>query len=207
MARAAASQATNLQATDASNGAVAGSNAAGNYAAVNPYLTNELKNPEGYSQQDLTSQLSAAEGGAGGTTSALTGAAALMGARTRNASGFGSALDAAAQSRQKALAGTSEGIAANNADLKQKQQQTAASGLAAMYGTNLGAQSTDLSNQDKAIGTELQAGQQGWLQNAEGIASTAAKFLPGGIPGLGGPNVGNPSSAGQQAMYNNTPWK
>jgi hypothetical protein len=213
MARAAVSQAKNLQRTDASTAAAAGSNAAGNYAAVNPFLTNELRSPEGYSQQDLTSQLSAAEGGAGGATAGLTGAAALMAARTRNSSGFGSALDAAARSRQQALAGSSEGIAANNADLKQKQQQAAASGLSAMYGTNLNAQQGDLSNQDKAIGTEVTAGQSGWLQNALAIANTAAKVgsaaFPGGLAAMGGASVPGGASAPGMSLdqYNNTPWK
>jgi hypothetical protein len=183
MARAAASQANNLQGTDSSNAATAGTNAASSYATLNPFLQNELRSPQGFSQQDMTSQLSAAEGGTGGATSGITGQANLQAARTRNASGFGSALDAAARSRQQALAGQSEGIAANNADLKQTQQQGAAKGLEGLYGTNLGAQNNDLNNQNNAIGTELKAGQSGWLQNATAIAG----MLKGaGANGTGG---------------------
>lgn len=181
--RAAQGQANNLQGTDASNGAIAGNNAASSYATLNPFLQNELRNPQGYSQQDLTSQLSAAEAGTGGATAGITGQANLQAARTRNASGFGSALDAAARSRQQAMAGQSEGIAANNADLKQKQEQSAASGLQGLFGTNLSAQNADLNNQNNAISTELKAGQSGWLQNATAIAG----MLKGaGANGTGG---------------------
>ena len=169
MARAAQSQATNLQNTDSSNAATLGGEAQGTYGALNPFLNRELNGPQGYSQADLTSQLSAAEAGAGGATSGLYGSAALQAARTRNASGFGSALDAAARSRQQAVAGQSEGIAANNADLKQKQQQSAASGLSSLYGANTDAMMKALGLQDQAIGTEAQAGTTGWLQNATGV--------------------------------------
>jgi hypothetical protein len=67
--------------------------------------------------------LGAAEGGAGGSTAGLTTEANLADARNRNSGGFSGALDDAARQKDKALAGTSEGIAGQNADLQQKQQQ------------------------------------------------------------------------------------
>jgi hypothetical protein len=184
--RAAQSQASNLQSADASTAANAGSNASSIYAGLNPFLTREMNNPQGYSQQDLTSMLGASEAGAGGATSGVTGQANLQAARTRNASGFGTALDAAARSRQQALAGSSEGIAANNAQLKQTQQQAGAAGLQGLYGQNQDSMMKALGLQDQAIGTEVQAGQSGWLQNAMNVAKTVS----GAAGGLGSMGVG-----------------
>jgi hypothetical protein len=169
MARAAVNQASNLQSTDSSTAAQQGAQAQGVYSTLNPFLQNELRSPQGYSQADMTSQLGAAEAGAGGATSGVTGLADLQAARTRNASGFSGALDAAARSRQQTAAGSAEQIAGNNADLKQKQQQAGASGLQGLYGTSNDAMLKALGLQDQAIGTETQAGQSGWLQNATGV--------------------------------------
>lgn len=171
MARAAQSQATNLAGTAGTTAAQANGQAAGVNSTLNPFLTSELTHPQGFSQGQQTSMLSAAEGGAGGATAGLQGAAALQGARTRNAGGFSTALDAAARSRQQASAGASEGIAGQNAQLQQTQQQNASAGLQGLYGTDSGNALKALGLQDQAIGTGIQAGSQGWLQNATGILS------------------------------------
>lgn len=169
MARAAVGQANALQGTAGTQAAQSNGQAAGINATLNPFLTAELTHPQGFSQQDQTSMLSAAEGGAGGATSGITGQANLQAARTRNTGGFSSALDAAARSRQQAVAGQSEQIAGQNAQLKNSQQQSAAGALQGLYGTDSGNALKALGLQDQAIGTEAQAGTQGWLQNATGI--------------------------------------
>jgi len=175
MARAAQSQASNLQQTAGTDAAQSNASAAGVNATLSPFLTSELQHPQGFSQGAQTSMLSAAEGGAGGATAGLTGQANLQAARTRNAGGFSSALDAAARSRQQASAGASENIAGQNAQLQNSQQQAAAQGLQGLYGTDSGNALKALGIQDQAIGTESQAGSQGWLQNATSIL----KALPG----------------------------
>jgi hypothetical protein len=129
MARASQQAANNLVGTDATTASNLGSSASGVSSTLSPFLQRELTDPSGFSQQDLTSQLSAAEAGAGGAVAGVTGQANLQAARTRNAGGFGTALDAAARARTQASASTSEGVAANNADLKQTQQQDADKGL------------------------------------------------------------------------------
>lgn len=174
MARAAVTQANNLQQTDATSAAQSNASAAGVNSTLNPFLTSELLHPQGYSQQDKTSMLSAAQGGAGGATAGLTGQAALEAARTRNGGGFATALDAAARSRQQATAGASEGIAAQDANLKNSQQQSAASGLQGLFGTDSGNALKALGLQDQAIGTETDAGKSGWLQNATGILNAVS---------------------------------
>jgi hypothetical protein len=172
MARAAQSQASNLQSTAAGNAANYGSTASGIQSNLLPFLTRELNSPQGYSQQDITSMLSQAEGGAGGATSGVTGQANLEAARTGNTGGFQSALDSAARSRQQAGASASEGIAANDANLKQSQQQQAAQSLQGLYGANTNALMSSLGLQSQGINDEVNAGNSGWLQQALGIANT-----------------------------------
>jgi hypothetical protein len=172
MARAAVGQANNLQQTAGTNAAQNTASAAGVNSTLNPFLTSELLHPQGYSQGDQTAMLSAGQAGTGGATAGIAGQANLQAARTRNAGGFGAALDAAARSRQQASAGSSEQIAADNANLKQKQQQEAATGLQGLYGTDSSNALKALGIQDQAIGTEADAGKSGWLQNATGILNS-----------------------------------
>lgn len=174
MARAAQSQANNLVGTAGTQAAQSNASAAGVNATLNPFLTSELTHPQGFTQQQQTSMLSANQGGAGGATAGITGQANLQAARTRNSGGFGSALDAAARSRQQASATGSEGIAADNAQLQQKQQQDAASGLQGLYGTDSGNALKALGLQNEAIGTGVDAGKSGWLQNATGILNAVS---------------------------------
>jgi hypothetical protein len=133
-------QALNAGNTAASTGAGYGADAAGIQSNLLPFLTRELNNPQGFTQQQQGSMLSAAEGGAGGSTAGLTTEANLASARNRNSGGFSGALDEAARDKDKALAGSSEGIAAKSANLQQQQQQEAAGGLGQMQGLDTNAQ-------------------------------------------------------------------
>lgn len=121
-------------------GAGYGTQASDVNAQLMPFLTRELNNPQGYTQQQTGAMLGAAEGGAGGATAGLTTEANLNQARNRNSGGFSGALDEAARQQGKTLASASEGIAGQNADLQQRQQQAAASGLSGLYGMDTSAQ-------------------------------------------------------------------
>jgi len=182
---------TNAANTAGSVGAGYGANAATASSELLPFLTRELSNPQGYTQQQTGAMLGAAEGGAGGATAGLTTEANLASSRARNSGGFSGALDAAARQQGKNLAGASEGIAASNANLQQQQQQDAAKGL-------MSEQGMDQDAQLKAMGLvpqDLQAQSQlnktsGWanelgplLNDVGGAAKIAGGF---GIPGFGG---------------------
>jgi hypothetical protein len=166
-------KANNLAGTAGTTAAQDQASAAGTYGTLNPFLTSELTNPQGYTQGQQTSMLSAGQAGAGGATSGITGQANLTAARTRNSGGFGSALDAAARSRQQASAGASEQIAGNNADLQQKQQQEAASGLQGLYGTNSKDALDALGLQGQALSTGVQAADEAsknsWFSKATSL--------------------------------------
>lgn len=172
-------------ATTASNvGAGYGASGAGINSQLLPFLTRELNNPMGYTQQQQGAMLNQAEAGAGGSTAGLTTEANLASARNRNSGGFSGALDAAARQRDKALAGTSENIAANNANLQQQQQQSAASGLSKLEGMDTDAQlkAMGLIPEDlKAAASSY--GQGDWASNLNTILGTVgnAAKLAGGL--------------------------
>lgn len=179
-------------ATNAGNvGAGYGAGAATASSELMPFLTRELNNPQGLTQQQIGAQEGAAEAGEGGATAGLTTEANLASARNRNSGGFSGALDQAARTQGKNLAQTSEGIAANNAQLQQKQQQAAASGLANEQGMDQSAQlkamgliPEDINAATKAYGTGDWADDLGRITGLVGsIGKDAAGF---GIPGFQG---------------------
>ena|ERR1019366_1752933 len=184
-------QGLNAATTAGNVGAGYGANAANASSQLMPFLTRELNNPQGFTQQQQGSMLGAAEGGAGGSTAGLTTEANLATARDRNSGGFSGALDQAAREKDKTLAGTSEGIAAKNAGLQQEQQQGAASGLANQQGMDQSAQMKamglvpdDLNSASKAYGQgDWASGLNSVMGTIGGAAKTAAGF---GIPGFGG---------------------
>lgn len=181
--------AMNAANTASSTGAGYGADASGINAQLMPFLTRELNNPQGYTQNQTTDMLGAAEGGAGGATAGLTTEANLASARNRNSGGFSGALDNAAMQKDKALAGTSEGIAANSANLAQQHQQEAASGLGSMYGEDQNAQlkAMGLVAPDIHAATEASAGPWSALSSIIGDAGGVAKLAGGfGIPGFSG---------------------
>lgn len=170
-------------------GAGYGANAATASSALMPFLTRELNNPQGFTQQQMGAQLGAAEAGAGGSTAGLTTEANLASARNRNSGGFSGALDDAARTAGKTLANTSEGIAANNAELQQRQQQGAASGLASEQGMDQNAQlkamglvAPDIDASTKAYGTGDWASD---LERGLGAFNAVGKTIAG-IPGMTG---------------------
>lgn len=192
--RDAVNQAGNAATTAGNTAAGYGANANSIGSQLVPYLSRQLQNPSGLSQQDIGAQLTAGLAGSGGSNSGLAGAASKMGATTRNPMGFSAALDAAAQQRDKAAAGTSEGIAAKNANVKLQQQADASKGLSGLYGMDTQAQSDAMRNQTGDINAETDASKTGWLQNTMGVlsgignlAGGAGKFMEGGkLAGLFG---------------------
>jgi hypothetical protein len=140
------------QATTAFNNTLSTSNMLGSDASaigstLTPFLTQEMLHPQGYGQQGLSAMTAAADGGAGGATSGLTGQAMQRAAASHNTGAYGAALDAASRNRTAATADASEGIAAKNANLQQQQVQDASNQLGGLY-------KTDTSGMLEAMGQE-----------------------------------------------------
>ena len=175
-AQAAAKQAATTAATTAGG---YGAQAGGIGANLVPQLTRQMQNPQGYSQRDIGAQLTAGLAGAGGATAGLTGAAGKMAMDTRNPMGFSSALDAAAMQRDKAAAGVGERVAANNADVKLKQQQEAQQGLSGLYGMDQRAQIESQGQVAPDINAQMNASKYGWMQQIPEVAKDVMTLLPG----------------------------
>lgn len=177
------------QAVDTSGMLQSGASTIG--STLTPFLTEEMLHPQGYGQQGLSAMTAAAEGGAGGATSGLTGQAMQRAAASHNAGGYQAALDAAARERTKASAGASEGIAASNAGLQQEQMQEGAKGLQGLYNTDTSGMLNAMGQEHSDINTELEAAKQGpdWmstLSNGMSLIGQAGKLGAGfKIPGTG----------------------
>jgi hypothetical protein len=169
--RSASNAAGSAATTAGETGARLGADASGIGSTLTPFLTGELNNPQGYTQQQKSAMLSSDLGAAGGASAGITGAATNMAATSRNAGGFQAVLDDAARQRAKAGAGASERIASGSADLAQQKQQDAAKGLQGMYGTDTSGMLDASGQQAGDINAEVNANNSGWMQQATGVLS------------------------------------
>ena len=172
MARNAVNQASAATNTAGSTASTLGGEAQGIGANVTPFLTQEMLHPQGLGQAGIGAEESAALGGAGGANSGLVGQGMQRAAVSRNAGGYQAALADASRQRDKAAAGASEGIEAQNENLKQQQQQEGATGLQNQYKTDTSGMLEAMGQQAPDINAEANAGKSGWLQNAMGILGT-----------------------------------
>lgn len=175
------------QAVDTSGMLQSGASTIG--STLTPFLTEEMLHPQGYGQQGLSAMTAAAEGGAGGATSGLTGQAMQRAAASHNAGGYQAALDAAARERTKASAGASEGIAASNAGLQQEQMQEGAKGLQGLYNTDTSGMLNAMNQEHGDIDSEMNAIKTGpqWLSNYSQWAQANANMAKAASSaGMGG---------------------
>lgn len=184
--RNAQNQASNAYQTASGTAADLGAEAQGIGANVTPFLTDEMLHPQGLGQTGIAAETGAALGGAGGAASGLTGVANQRAAASRNSGGFQAALDDAARSRMKAAAGASEGIQAQNENLKQTQQQEGAGGLEKMYGVDTSGMLQSQGQEANDINAEVNAGKSGWLQDTMGVLQGLGGIASGaGAMGIG----------------------
>lgn len=155
-----------------------GAEAQGIGANLTPFLTQEMLHPQGIGQTGIGAETGAALGGAGGATAGLTGQAMQRAGASRNAGGFQAALDDAARQRIKAGGDASEGIQAQNEQMKMKQQQQGAEGLNSMYGTDTSGMLKSQENETGDINAEVNANNSGWLQNTVGLLKALKTNAP-----------------------------
>lgn len=155
------------------------------YGFLDPTLKAQAANPQGYGA-DLPAINTANQQSLGGSTAGITGQANLEAARTRNAGGFQGAIGSGSRSNAKQLSENALGIQAMNADVKQKQQQTALSQLQQLYGTNVQGAEGFLGESNSALGAENQSHpvQQGFKTFADVLSAinqggAAVAKLPG----------------------------
>jgi hypothetical protein len=147
-----------------------------------PGLENQAQNPTGFTPVQKNRQLVAGAEAIGGVNSGLRGEANLASSRTRNAGGFAPALDEAARIKSRQLGTNALNVENEDARLAQEKQQFAQKQLQGLYGLDTTNQLRAMGLSDEAIAEKLKAGQQGWLQNTEGIIDTLTGAAKAAFP-------------------------
>lgn len=167
--------------TATSNAGSYGSDASNIGSALVPQLQKQATNPTGYTPTQQNNMLVAGEQGAGGANAGIVGQAGLTAARTHNNGALSGVLDSAARSKQQTLSQNALGVQNKQADLQQRQMDSAQKGLEGLYGTNVNAQ---LGN-ERLVPEDLQAEAPnnfqdvlGGINAASGLVSAFKK--PGG---------------------------
>lgn len=161
-----------------------GASAASERAPLERFDIANLINPQGFGQQGTKEMLTAALGGAGGSSASEIGEEEL--AAKRGTTGPNSAvMDEIARQRAKAGATASEGIAAQDVTAKLGQQQEAASDLSRRYGIDVGAQLGAMGQESGDVNAEVNASSHGWLQALESFAQSGATAAAGLCPAEG----------------------
>jgi hypothetical protein len=187
--RAAQKSAKQAAATAASRASTLGQEAQGELKPLEQFDIQNLTNPQGFGQRGVMEMLTAAEAGTGGGAGDLVTQTERGAAARHNLGGGSSAMeDEISRNRLKALASTSEGIAGQDVQLKEKQREGAAADLGNLYGINTKGMLDSMDIQNKNINTQVEAGKSGWFQNLmQGIAV---------VTGAGKAAFGKPGGAG-----------
>jgi len=170
--RGAQQNASNLLTTTKGQTSTSQQNAAQERGTLLPMLQREATGTSGLAPTQKNEYMVSAEEAGGGSNAGLTGEANLATARTRNAGGFGSALDEASRQKQRQLATTTQNVNNLNTQIALDRQRQAQQQLQGLYGTDTSAGLQAMGLQSQAIQDELAAGRQGWLQNTEGVLNT-----------------------------------
>lgn len=170
--RGAVSQAKTQGQQAAGTAGAAQADASTDRSSVIPGLIRDANNPVGLTPQQRNSELVATQQAAGGGNAAITGEGNLAAMRTRTAGGFAPALAEAARSKGRTLATGALDVANQDTALQNARQQQARQQLLGLYGTDTSNMLKSMGLQGEDLQNQLKAGQQGWLQNTEGVLNT-----------------------------------
>lgn len=159
----------NAASTASATGANLGSTASEIGSSIIPGLESEAANPTGYTPVEKGQQLVAGEQGSGGATSGVTGQANLEAARTRNAGGFGGALDEAERIKGRQLSQNALNVENKSSDLAQKKQQFAQGELGGLYGMDTKASLEAMGLVPQDINAATNSEKVGWMQDFNDI--------------------------------------
>lgn len=157
---------------------------AGNYGSsagrTGGFLSSQLgrfaANPPGYSAADESGMESRALLGGAAQGAAANERARLGTMRSGNVAGLGAQEAANTEAAARGTGGMLQNILANNATLKQRQQQSALGELGGMYNTDVRGQLAAEGLEPEDINAGTRANQTGWLQNTLATLDTLAKM-------------------------------
>ncbi len=163
--RAANSQATAAE-TNAVGTAANESSAAQNAsAALTPFYRSEMTAQHGFNPGQTQELLNYAGAGTGGAGATSMGQAQSEAARTRNTSGFTSALDQSSRDRTRAMGDINAGVGAQDVMGAKQLNQEGAKGMAGLYGTDTSAMLGAMGQEAPDISAEMASQQHGWVQD------------------------------------------
>jgi hypothetical protein len=175
-------QASNNANTGANWGTAYTNSANSTLGQVQPFLQNELTDPQGFGTTTVNQMKTQAGESAAGGVGAATEAAKLNASRTGNTAAIPGIIDAAARSAQAGETTAANNVDIQNAELKNQQQQEGASGLEGIYGKEQAAALQSLGLSTQAANVENTAG-QGAFQDVMGIVNAAG--TPGPLAAFG----------------------
>lgn len=162
-------------------------NAQGLGAQLTPFYRSEMNAQHAFNPQQMNELLGAGEAGIAGSNVTAMGQAQSQAARTRNTSGFSSALDENARERMRQTGALGQGVAASDVMGAKDLNQQGAAGMSGLYGTDTNAMLGAMGIRNNADQNATEAGKSGWLQNGMSMISTLfPKGLQGGNPFTGG---------------------
>jgi hypothetical protein len=151
--------------------------------ALTPFYRSEMSAQHGFDPGQTQELLNYAGAGVGGSGAAATGEAASEAARTRNTSGFSSALDQNARDRAREMATVNAGVGAQDVMGAKALNQEGAQGEAGLYGTDTSAMLSAMGQAPADINAEVNSGDSGWYQNVlKGITALKPGGGGGGMP-------------------------
>ncbi len=190
-ANAQASQAEKMASGTAANESGAAQN---ERAALTPFYRSEMNARHGFDPSQTQELLNYAGAGTGGAGATGIGQAQSEAARTRNTSGFSSALDENARNRQREMATVNAGVGAQDVLGAKQLNQAGAAGMGGLYGTDTSAMLSAMGQIPADINAEMESQKHGWVQDlSNGLAI-----------GQQGMNLFNSMKTGGQGSTNTT---
>jgi hypothetical protein len=148
-------------------------------AMLNPIYQKEATAEHLYTPGQSNEMLTAALAGGGAAAGDTAAATNRLAAETRNPSGFTKSLQEQARDRDKAAAGASEGIAAQDVMGAKGLNQAGIAGEQGLFNTDTNTQLSAMGAQNAATEAEVKAGQSGWLQNMNSTISALGSAASG----------------------------
>jgi len=152
----------------------------GDYSTIDPFLTNELTNPQGFGSDAIAQMLTQGGESVSGATGAAKEAATLNASRTGNNAAIPGIIDATARNAMKQGSDNALNVNIKNAMLKSQQQQDASKGLEGLYGEDVASalKAMGLQNESLDAGTNASKARNdaliGWYKAASDNAKSAA---------------------------------